>query len=62
MPVIETQIGFNYDYWLQDSRYRMRFQLAWETQTWLDQNQFLEAGVFGNLGLQGLTASFRVDF
>lgn len=62
MPVIETQIGFNYDYWLQDSRYRMRFQLVWETQTWLDQNQFLEAGVFGNLGLQGLTASFRVDF
>lgn len=62
MPVIEMQIGFRYDRWLNGAQYRFRLQVGWESQTWLDQNHFIKQGIYGDLGLQGLTANLRLDF
>lgn len=65
-PVFETQIGMRYDYLFSEDEYRVRVQLAWENQVWFCQNAFLTYfganQAKGNLRLQGLTASLRIDF
>ena len=65
-PVLETQIGLRYDYLFSEDHYRFRAQLGWESQVWFNQNVFLtqygDGQNYYNLGLQGLTAHFRLDF
>lgn len=65
-PVLETQIGFRYDYFFSKDQYRVRVEAAWETQVWFNQNTFLtqygQNQAYQNLALQGLTLNFRADF
>lgn len=62
--VIETGIGFRYDYWFCHDKYRIRAAASWEHQIWFNQNQFFRVAgnLFGDLTLQGLTLNFRFDF
>ncbi|MBM3192011.1 MAG: MOMP family protein [Chlamydiae bacterium] len=65
-PVLELQLGVRYDYWFSDDDYHLGIQAAWEEQLWFNQNQFYEVTSgfesHGDLGMQGLTLTFRFDF
>jgi hypothetical protein len=64
-PVLELGLGIRKDEWFFDDRIHFGAQVGWEQQIWWDQNAFtLNQGNSrgGNLFLQGLTASLRLDF
>ncbi len=61
-PVLENSLGFKWDLWSCNERYRYQIRAAWETQVWFDQNQFLQPGLYGNLTLQGLNFLVIMNF
>lgn len=65
-PVFEAALGLYGQAFFKQDSCRLRLQLAWEEQLWLDQNQFgsltNSSNKFGDLILQGISAKLRLDF
>lgn len=61
--VLETRLGFSYNKMFSDNSYRFMTEIGWEGQLWFNQNQLpLLNLAYGNLSLQGLNVTFRLDF
>lgn len=71
-PVLEADLGMQWESWFYENKMRFSFKAAWEEQVWWNQNNlgaFLttsSGGTFtgrgGDLFLQGLTLRARFDF
>lgn len=61
--VFETRLGLSYNIFFCDNTCRLISELGWEGQLWFNQNQLPSLILAtGNLSLQGLNISFRLDF
>lgn len=60
--VLENTVGLNYSLWTYQEKYNLDMLVAWETQMWFDQNQFIQQGAAGNLTLQGLLFKMALHF
>lgn len=63
-PVLETSLGFQYNYWFSEDHYRLQLAALWEQQVWFNQNHFFAIfqSIKGDLTFQGLTFNLRLDF
>ncbi|WP_420420914.1 Lpg1974 family pore-forming outer membrane protein [Simkania sp.] len=65
-PTVGVGAGLRWETWFGSNNYHILFQLGWEQQIWILQNEFIkvptETDHVGDLVLQGLTLKGRFDF